>query len=95
MMIRWEETGQDNCDAMKEWQSVWQTSKTNRRSYMLSWLPHPTFVPVAIKTTNVIGMEAQAFFPILVATSGKSRENLYPSTAYCNRSQYHSEGECN
>ena len=62
MMIRWEETGQDNCDAMKEWQSVWQTSKTNRRSYMLSWLPHPTFVPVAIKPTSVIGMEALAFF---------------------------------
>ena len=28
----------------------------------LSWLPHPTFVPVTIKTTSVIGMEALAFF---------------------------------
>ena len=29
---------------------------------MLSWLLHPTLVPVVIKTMSVIGMEAQAFF---------------------------------
>ena len=62
----------------------------------LSWLPHPTFVSVAIKTTSVIGMKAQAFFSDL---SCHIREELreplsspYPN--YCNRSQCHSEGEC-
>ena len=42
-----------------------ETNKPNRRSNMLSLLPHPTFVPVALKTTSVIGMEAQTFFPDL------------------------------
>ena len=32
---------------------------------MLSWLPHSTLVPVAIKIKSVIGMEAQAVFPDL------------------------------
>ena len=43
-------------------QVLWQTNKPNRTSNMLSWLARHTFVPVAIKTTGVIGTEAQAFF---------------------------------
>ena len=45
---------------------------------MLSWLPHPMHSCTCSHQNHecIIGMEAQAFFPILVATSEKSRETF-------------------